>query len=236
MNTMALPIIVPEWDFEQHRDQRARALPTKRIPAPTSKILRLVDTPSSGLRDPTERELLITRWRRIVKVNSSTVPCPEAIASTHIHFCNDKESGDCGGSLLVTCEWLLRKRLRQDWALMCRVDRTQAFALASRFKMDSPIIGGSDLAAEAAAWMLFAMYWCGTSHPAALFNKSLHPPTGLVRWISQFHIDKQSNQMRVVQEQFAHYLGVTKVRCDLLVRRMMKRTGSVALLRELCDF
>jgi hypothetical protein len=234
---MALPIIVPEWDFElQHRDQGVRALPTKRLPTRTSKILRLVDSTSSGVRDPTERELLITRWRRIVKVNLSTVPCPEAIASTHRLFGADKESGDCGGSLLVTCEWLLRRRLRQDWELMCRADRTQALALASRFKMDSPITGDSDLAAEAAAWMLFAMYWCGTSHPAALFNKSLHPPTGLVRWISQFHVDQQSNQVRAVQEQFSHYLGVTKVRCDLLVRRMMKRTGSVALLRELCDF
>ena len=97
-------------------------------------------------------------------------------------------------------------------------------------------MGDSDLAAGAAAWTLFAMYWCGASHPAALFNKSLHPPTGMVRWISQFHVDQQSTYVREVQGQFAHYLGVTKVRCDLLVRRMMKRTGSVALLRELCDF
>jgi hypothetical protein len=39
-------------------------------------------------------------------------------------------------------------------------------------KGDSPINADSDLAAEAAAWMLFAMYWCGASHPATLFKKS----------------------------------------------------------------
>jgi hypothetical protein len=55
---------------------------------------------------------------------------------------------------------------------MCHADRTQALALVSRFKRDSPINADSDLAAEAAAWMLFAMYWCGASHPATLFKKS----------------------------------------------------------------
>jgi hypothetical protein len=94
----------------------------------------------------------------------------------------------------------------------------------------------SDLAADAAAWALFAMYWCVANHPAALFNKSLHPPTGLVRWISQFHVAQQRTQVREIQGQFAHYLGVTRDRCDVLVRRMMKRTGSVALLRALCEF
>ncbi len=234
---MVLPIIVPAWDFElQHQDQGVQALPPKRLPTRTSKIPKLVDSTGSEPRDSTERELLITRWRRIVKVQSPRARGPKLIASSYSLCGTDKESDHCGASLLVTCEWLLRRRLRQDWALMCSADRTQALALVSRFQRDSPIIGDSDLAAEAAAWMLFAMYWCGASHPAALFNKSLHPPTGMVRWISQFHVDQQSTYVREVQGQFAHYLGVTKVRCDLLVRRMMKRTGSVALLRELCDF
>ena len=141
---------------------------------------------------------------------------------------SDRESADYGGSLLATCEWLLRKRLRQEWALLCRVDRSQALALVSRFKRDCPIISASDLVADAAAWALFAMYWCGASHPAALFNKSLHPPTGLVRWISQFHVDQQRTRVREIQEHFAHYLGVTRGRSDVLVRRMLKRTGVTA--------
>jgi len=228
---MALPIIVPAWDSElPSRGQGVYALPSKQLPARASKILRLVDASGGEARAPTEREMLIVQWRRIANVHSPQTPV------TYSRWCNDKESEDSGGSLLATCEWLLRKRLRQDWTLMCHADRTQALALVSRFKRDSPIIADSDLAAEAAAWMLFAMYWCGASHPAALFNESLHPPTGLVRWISHFHVNQQSAQVRDVQGQFAHYLGVTRVRCDLLVRRMMKRTGSVALLPELCEF
>jgi hypothetical protein len=58
----------------------------------------------------------------------------------------------------------------------------------------------------------------------------------MVRWISQFHVNQQSTYVREVQRHFAHHLGATRVRCDLLVSRMMKRTGSVALLRELCEF
>ena len=148
----------------------------------------------------------------------------------------DTGSKECGVSLLVSCEWLLRKRLRQDWALLRSVRSAQVLALGNRFKRDAPCVEASDLAADAAAWTLFAMYWCGASHPAALFNKSLHPPTGLVRWISQFHVDQQRIQVREIQRQFAHYLGSARGRCDVLVRRMLKRTGSVAFLRELCDF
>jgi len=74
------------------------------------------------------------------------------------------------------------------------------------------------------------------SAPTALFNKSLHPPTGLVRWIRQFHVDQRRTQVREIQRQFAHYLGGTRGRCDVLVRRMLRRTGRLALLRELCDF
>jgi hypothetical protein len=79
------------------------------------------------------------------------------------------------------------------------------------------------------------MYWCGASHPTALFNKSLHPPTGLVRWISQFHVDQQRIQVRTIQGRFAHYQVISSDCCDALVQRMLKRTGSVALLRELCE-
>ena len=114
--------------------------------------------------------------------------------------------------------------------------RAQVLTLMKRFKRETPVVEATDLAANAAAWTLFAMYWCGASHPAALFNKSLHPPTGLVQWISRFHVDQQRTRARDIQGQFAHYLGVTSDRCDVLVRRMLKRTGSVALLRELCEF
>lgn len=234
---MALPIIVPAWEFElQSRLQSAHALPSKRLPPRSARIFHLPNAAASAAREPTERELLIMRWRRIAYVYSPMLSDGNAISSIYSPSVNDTESADSGVSLLATCEWLLRQRLRREWALLCRVDRSQALALVSRFKRDCPIIDASHLTADAAAWTLFAMYWCGASHPAALFNKSLHPPTGLVQWISRFHVDQQRTQVREIQGRFAHYLGVTSDRCDVLVRRMRKRTGSVALLRELCDF
>ncbi len=45
----------------------------------------------------------------------------------------------------------------------------------------------------------FGMYRCGASHPAVQFNKSLHPQTGLGRWISQLHVDQQRIQVRTIR-------------------------------------
>lgn len=138
--------------------------------------------------------------------------------------------------LLTSCEWLLRRRLRHDWALLCRADQTQVLALVSHFARGAPFIDAATLAADAAAWTLYAMYWCGTSHPAALFQKPLHPPTEVVRWISQFHIEQQMTLVRDIQRHFVANMAVTSNRCGSLVRKMIKRTGRVALMPELCNF
>ena len=68
------------------------------------------------------------------------------------------------------------------------------------------------------------------------FNEALHPPTGLVQWVSQFHVDQQRTRPVEIQRLLVRYLNVTQGRCEVLVRRMVKRTGRVALLREVCDF
>lgn len=234
---MALPIIVPAWEFElQSRFQSSHALPSKRLTPRPARTFQLPIAAASVRRKPSERELLIMRWRRIACVYSPLLSDQKVTASNYNPSGNGTESADCGVSLLATCQWLLRKRLRQDWALLDTVKRAQVLTLAKRFRLEEPVVQALDLAADAAAWTLFAMYWCGASHPAALFNKSLHPPTGMVRWISQFHVNQQSSQVREIQDRFAHHLGVTRDRCDVLVRRMLKRAGSVALLRELCEF
>jgi hypothetical protein len=232
---MALPIIVPASEFElQNWSLSAHDLPSKPMrPRPARTLL-----PPNAIRttdEPTEREMLIMRWRRIAQLPlAGTRDVKLAYAGSPAVI--DSGSPDCGVNLFATCEWLLHRRLRQDWALLCGANRAQVLTLLNRFKREAPIVRASDLAADAAAWVLFAMYWCGANHPAALFNKSLHPPTGVVRWISRFHVDAQRTQAREIQGQFAQYLGVTRDRCDVLVRRMMKRTGRVALLRALCEF
>jgi hypothetical protein len=233
---MALPIIVPAWDFEMHYQcQKISVLPKRLQPKPV-RALRLMDVSDSAALEPSERELLIMRWRRIANVHSLIALDGKAVLSTNNPSMNDTESENCGVSLLATCEWLLRKRLRQDWALLHTANRAQVLMLGTRFKRELPIVNATDLGAAAAGWTLFAMYWCGASHPAAMFSESLHPPTGLVRWISQFHVNQQRTEMREIQAQFARYLGVTRMRCDVLIQRMLKRTGSMALLQELCDF
>jgi hypothetical protein len=121
-------------------------------------------------------------------------------------------------------------------ALLHTAKRAQVLMSGTRFKRELPIVDATDLGAAAAGWTLFAMYWYGASHPASMFSESLHPPTGLVRWISQFHVNQQRTEMREIQAQFANYLGVTRRRCDVLIQRMLKRTGSMALLQELCNF
>ena len=234
---MALPIIVPAWEFElQSRPQSAHALPSKRLAPRTTRVFHQPNAAASAAREPTERELLIMQWRRVANVDSPMLADRKARASIYNPSASCTESAGSGVSLLVTCEWLLRKRLRQEWEMLNTAKRAQVLTMVKRFRREAPVVEAIDLAVDAAAWTLFAMYWCGASHPAALFNKSLHPPTGLVRWISQFHVDQQRIQVRAIQGRFAQYLGVTSDRCDVLARIMLKRTGSVALLRELCEF
>ena len=234
---MTLPIIVPTWEFElQCRFQSARALPSKRLSDRPARIFQLPIAAASVSREPSERELLIMQWRRIACVYSPKHADRTVTSSIYDLSANDAASADCAGSLLATCEWLLRKQLRQEWEMLGTANRAKVLILVKRFRTEAPIVEVAELAADAAAWTLFGMYWCGASHPAALFNKSVHPPTGMVRWISQFHVDHQMAQVREIQGRFWQYLGVTSNRCDVLVRRMLKRTGCVALLRELCEF
>jgi hypothetical protein len=141
-----------------------------------------------------------------------------------------------GINLLAICEWHLRRRMRLQWETLGRANRGQVLALINRFARSEAVIDSAVLTQDAATWTLFAMYWCGARHPAALFQKPLHPPTGLVRWISQFHVVQQATQAREIQALFVDHMRVTTSQCGLLVCQMAKRTGKVALLAELCDF
>lgn len=233
---MVLPIIVPAWEFEvPGRLQGTHALPSKPSQPRRTRTVRPQDAKICATREPAEREMLIARWRRITQLPLPRATGCKTLVHTYRPTEYDANSADDAVNLLATCEWLLRRRLRQDWALLQSAGRAQVLTWVNQVKRDTPVVEATALAADAAAWTLFAMYWCGASHPAALFNKSLHPPTGLVRWITQFHIEQQATQVREIQRQFAHCMGGARGRCDVLVRRMLKRTGSVAFLRELCD-
>ena len=55
-----------------------------------------------------------------------------------------------------------------------------------------------------------------------------------MRWISGFHTDQQAMQAREIHRQFDRDMSAMAVRCEWLVRRMMKATNTIALLHELC--
>ena len=208
---MALPIIVPTFTataaliFPQ--DSSAESGPNKPLRFVSSadpERCRCSDT-----REPIDRELMLLRWHQIAW--SRWVLRPDGRNSNF--QCHpkphDEDSIDGGGNLLSSCEWLLRQGLSQGWHRLNKAGREDMHGLVQRFKPAEPVIKVSAKAADAAAWILFGMCWCGSSHPRALFERALHPPTAVVHWISQFHIEHQSERSGEIEERFVRYLAVT---------------------------
>lgn len=215
--------------------QNAHEAPSKRSKPGRSRAMGPGCEKTSAAQAPDERTLLIARWQRITRLPMLKATACKLLVHVAPPIGGALNSSGDAANLLATCEWLLRRRLRQEWAQLPGAGRAQVLTWVSQVRREAPVVKATALAADAAAWTLFAMYWCGASHPAALFNKSLHPPTGLVRWISQFHVDQQADHGRQIQGEFARHMGGARAQCDVLVRRMLKRTGRVAFLRELCD-
>jgi hypothetical protein len=234
---MVLPIIVPGADFQAYAWAGAyvpdpkRALKSVCRQRPCVKNALPMDAAS-------QRERLVSRWQAIAK-SRTLLPLRPTFSKLKLsHGAGDGATGSLerGANLLGECEWLLRRSLREQWAGLCHAERVQVHAVIDRFDWSSPIVEVATITGDAAAWMLFAMVGCGCSHPGALFQKPLHPPTGLVRWVSRFRVDQQTSHADEIQRQFAGDLRVAAQQCSLMVRRMAKKTGRVALFRELCDF
>jgi hypothetical protein len=235
---MVLPIIVPgadfkafDWAHSPDVPTPARALKPACWQRPCAKIVLPMDEAS-------KRERLVSRWRAIARSRPLLPLRPTSTKLALSHAVKDGATGsvDKGGNLLGGCEWLLRLTLRDQWAGLCHVERVQVHAVVDHFPWQSPVFEVATITVNAAAWMLFAMYWSGSSHPASLFQKPLHPPTGLVRWVSGFRLEQQTTQADDIQRRLASDLRVAAHQCGLLVRRMAMKAGQVALLREICDF
>ena len=87
--------------------------------------------------------------------------------------------------------------------------------------------------ADAATWLLAAMYWWGCRHPAALDQKPLHPPTGIVRWLAGFDISQQVDRPREVIAMLPESMALIEHRSLQLVATMIARRRVVAMLPEL---
>lgn len=233
---MALPILVPAGGAEGQDGWLTKSVHLNR-PVPAGGRPQHQAGPAiRAANRPSARDEMIARWRQICLVPWAGQGGKKVRSFPGGLRVNDAAPQDLGIDLMDRCEWLLRRQLRLSWRRLCRGGRAQVLAEAKRFNRDEPVVEASTMAADAAAWTLFAMYWWGVSHPLALFNEALHPPTGLVQWVSQFHVDQQRTRPVEIQRLLVRYLHVTQGRCEVLVRRMVKRTGQVALLREVCDF
>ena len=109
-------------------------------------------------------------------------------------------SGAGGRHLLAQGEALLRKllRRRRDRLGLSRHDLVQ---VATGF--DGHTLRAPAGPAAAVGFVLVSMYWEGCRHPLSLFARPLHPPTGLVRWLTGFTVQEQVDHGRVLLTQLA---------------------------------
>ena len=217
---MVLPILVPE------------PMPAPEV-APSEKNkgrpARIGTSPSKV----SDRDSLIRQWRRVLwrpmqpgstwQGRAPTVRFVTAAAST---FTESQE-------LLRDCERLMRRLLRRSWARLPRTQRRAIRRKIRSFNLDRPTIAVASGQADAAAWLLAAMHWCGCRHPAALFAKPLHPATGIVRWLTGFELSRQVERPRDIIALLPTKMAIIDQRSRFLVAAMIARRRVVALLPEL---
>ena len=103
--------------------------------------------------------------------------------------------------MLRQCEPLLRQLLRRRRRAL-GLSRGELTRLASGFDSNNLRTSRAS-SASALAFVLASMHWCGCSHPRSLFMAPLHPPTGLVRWLTNFSVQDQVDQRQQLLERLA---------------------------------
>ncbi|HSW19127.1 MAG TPA: hypothetical protein VLJ86_18050 [Ramlibacter sp.] len=91
-------------------------------------------------------------------------------------------------NLLAQCEALLRQLLRRRREAL-RLSRSDLAHVAAEFNGNT--LRTPARCAAAIAFVLAGMYWGGSRHPLSLFATPLHPPTGLLRWLTRFSVQDQ---------------------------------------------
>lgn len=180
-----------------------------------------------------DRDALIRYWRRVLLLPAQPIGRGQgralALRGTTSGAMTEAQSYD----LLRDCERLTRLLLRRSWASLPRRQRRWIRSTTRVFDPDMPIITVARAQTNAAAWLLAAMHWCGCRHPDALWCKPLHPPTGVVRWLSGFDVVEQNDHPRDIMTKLAERVGRVEQQSRKLVRAMKVRKRVVALLPEL---
>jgi hypothetical protein len=99
--------------------------------------------------------------------------------------------------LLKQCEGLLRSLCRHRLRAL-GLRQSNVADVARRFDMDHYRAVGT---ADALAYVMALMHWRGCSIPGFLLRPPLHPPTGLVRWLSTFSVVDQVDSGQLLLEQ-----------------------------------
>jgi hypothetical protein len=131
------------------------------------------------------REALLAHWQR--RSNTWVRPSlPMPIAW------RPRTSSDFR-TLLQDAESVLQKLLRRRRRAQ-HVHPGALTALARTFDIDRWRLRIDPRQRETFALLMCTMYWRGCRVPAAINSSPLHPPTGLVRWLSQFTVQEQADQ------------------------------------------
>jgi hypothetical protein len=123
----------------------------------------------------------------------------------------------CARTVLRKCEALLRQLLRRRRRAL-GLPHGELRRLADGLDSDS-LRSAHACSAPALAFVLASMYWCGCRHPRSLFIAPLHPPTGLVRWLTRFCVQEQVDQ----GQQLFERLVLEEQRIDRFANALMLR-------------
>ncbi|WP_213956729.1 MULTISPECIES: hypothetical protein [unclassified Variovorax] len=179
-----------------------------------------------------ERAKLVHHWRRVARrprrrggTSKEHAMSRTTALDASPHFGTQELLGDCVR--------LMRLLLRRSRARLSHAHRRAIARATLRFDLHSATIRVLPAHADAVAWLLAAMHWWGCRHPAALVCKPLHPPTGIVRWLSGFEVVQQVDCQREVISKLPRSMALIERRSRELVAAMIRRRGVVALLPEL---
>lgn len=181
---------------------------------------------SLGWSAKPSRSALLAHWQPVAR-RCAPPPSPPLIARPR--------ADACARTLLRQCEALLRQLLRRRRRAL-GLSRGELRRLADGFDSDS-LRAAPACSAPALAFVLASMYWCGCCHPRSLFIAPLHPPTGLVRWLTHFCVQEQVDQGQQLLERLTLEVQRIDLFADVLMRRIQAMTArhgrGVVLLPDL---
>ena len=221
---MVLPILV--LPATQWREAAPAEPPTHYRPFQLGERARRRSCPRwQRTVPPPYRAALLDHWRPL-----AVLCAPRALEPLQP---TSRSSVGCR-NLLAQCESLLRhlQRRRRDRLGLSHHDLARvALALDGR-TLRVPAVPRATI-----AFFLASMYWEGYRHPLSLFASPMHPPTGLVSWLSGFTVQEQVEYGRRLLTQLAkeedRMLGFALRLTAQIDGMTMNRNRGLVLLPEL---